>query len=521
MRKEITMKKSKLIWSSILFAALLLVCCIPAGKAYAEEKISEIKISGLQAPQIGAAKQTASEFSVPEGAHYAVTDVYIATDDPDHDTVPFDGYKGGHIYYLFISIKADEEYMFEEYPSLTVTDNTGWDTVKVSIGSLRTNGWIICRKTFPGTVKFDANGGLFADGTAQKEVNDSPVEEYMVDKPVRDGYSFKYWMYADGTEAFINDVYPSDGETVYAKWKKTMTDEPEFVGTVWWSQTVPTISDPLTGAAGVCGKSFIEVPSRTNPGARISVDDSDIREAWYKSDDGISWSAMTSSERPVSGKYYRVTVEVDSPGASVFQNSVKIYYNDAVLADEPAVEKTGVSLKELHKIRMTMVFDPQYNLIYDNTVSSAQSPSDPSVTVESVIANSFKPGNQLAVVLDESKIPEGKEFAGWKVTPSGAASSLTETRTIVTFGDSDIEIKPIFQDKKPADDPKEDPKDDPDKKPDKPNKSDKPNKPGKNDKNKTATTSPATADTADAMSFVWIMLASVFAIILGKKRFAK
>lgn len=69
------------------------------------------------------------------------------------------------------------------------------------------------------TVTFDAAGGSFADGTTRYVLDNV---EYGTDVvapsiPVKTGYTFSKWVYADGTEADTNHV--TEDKIVYAEWQ--------------------------------------------------------------------------------------------------------------------------------------------------------------------------------------------------------------------------------------------------------------------------------------------------------------
>ncbi len=119
------------------------------------------------------------------------------------------------------------------------------------------------------TIRFDANGGVFADGatTAKAATLGTICDPSDITTPTRDGYTFIGWyasagsgLGADQGDKATDTVVSADGQTFYAAWAKTTSG----TGT-----TAPATSGVITASPIASSVTFTNYP---NPTLDISVE---------------------------------------------------------------------------------------------------------------------------------------------------------------------------------------------------------------------------------------------------------
>ncbi len=95
----------------------------------------------------------------------------------------------------------------------------------------------------PGTIFFDANGGIFGDGTTVKSDEYEQGEVITIlDAPTREGYTFDYWK---GSEYHPGEKFTvTEDHTFVAQWNKDPDPEPEPEPTIPEPSEIPEIVLP-------------------------------------------------------------------------------------------------------------------------------------------------------------------------------------------------------------------------------------------------------------------------------------
>lgn len=116
----------------------------------------------------------------------------------------------------------------------TTLDTAGTQIVTVTYGGVEGTFEVeVIEETKPEeyTILFDANGGLFSDGTETKEFVYAEGETVpAIETPVRDGYEFSGWFDANGNEAFLPGGMPEYDVELFAKWNE-ITEITEYIVT--------------------------------------------------------------------------------------------------------------------------------------------------------------------------------------------------------------------------------------------------------------------------------------------------
>ena len=122
------------------------------------------------------------------------------------------------------------------------------------------------------TIRFDANGGVFADGatTAKTATLGTICDPSDITTPTRDGYTFIGWYAAAGSglgadqgDKATDTVVSADGQTFYAAWAKTTSG----TGT-----TAPETSGVITASPLDSSVTFTNYPIYPSPTLDISIE---------------------------------------------------------------------------------------------------------------------------------------------------------------------------------------------------------------------------------------------------------
>lgn len=375
-------------------------------------------------------------------------------------------------------------------------------------------------------VFFEANGGTNFMSIEQDITGTYTLPVCYFAAP--DGKEFAGWsMNAAGPVIEGTTIEVTSDVTLYAIWKdEGAAPEEKLLDKLLCNQYCGLPADPMTGAPGNKVGDPYTMPTvwHTDKNDTANqIDALNVSVTWYKADtdsaNTADYTAMAAGDVFETGKYYIADISVKAPSNAMASckfdtTGLVVDCNDTVMNTAMDFAKTGVYSVAETEVKFSVGFTPVYTLTY----------TDSKVPIFDMAVNASHSGQWLVVELDETKIPEGKEFDKWEVTPSDTTlSSLTDTTTTVTFGNSNITIKPVYKDKTSGktDEEKDDDKKDDDKKDDGKKDIDKKTDDKKNTSGKTSDNSKKSPNTVDPNSTMWmliLLMVSAVTAVAAKRR---